>query len=106
MRLDKLSLRQVSMAIPVVAFFNWVALQFALVPQMAESDRENLYPRWLATPYPYVISVIFMGFAIWLAFSYRGRLATHGLKLTVYALALAVLCGLAVILAIRITWGV
>jgi len=106
MRLEKLSLRQIAQVIPVVAFFNWVVLQFALVPQMGEEERRNLYPPWLSTPFPYAVSLVFMCAALWFARFYRGRFATYGLKLSVFALALAALCGMAVILAIRLTWHI
>lgn len=106
MRVEKLSLRQVALVIPVVAFFNWVVLQFALVPGMGPEERTSMYPSWLSTPYPYVVSFVFMCAAIWFAHFYRGRYATHGLKLSVFALAWAALCGLAVILAIRLTWHI
>src|SRR5262245_27653311 len=95
MRVENLSLRQVSIAIPVLALINWAWLHFAVLPSMTGDQRRRLYSGWGSTPYPYALSVAFICFAIWFVFSYRGKFATRGRKIGVFAMALGSLCAFA-----------
>jgi len=60
----------------------------------------------ISTPLPYAISLALISAAIWFAFFYRGRYATHGRRITAFATALAGLCAMLMILVIRVTWHI
>ena len=106
MQLKDLSLRQTAVAVLLLGFVNWAVLQFVLLPEMPDEQRKRLYSGWASTPYPYAVSVVFIGFAIWFVFSYRGRFATHGRKVAIFAMALGALCGMVMILLIRTVWHI
>lgn len=98
MKLEELSLRQVAVAIPVLALLNWAIFQFGFLPKMTEQERNGICDGWMSTPYPYVISVALVCTAIWFVFFYRGRYATHGRRITAFAMALGALCGMLMIM--------
>ncbi|MFI5176111.1 MAG: hypothetical protein ACHQKY_14720 [Terriglobia bacterium] len=106
MKLEQLSLRQVTVGILLLSFLNWAFLQFVALPGMEDEQRRRLYSGWASTPYPYAISAAFIVFAIWFVFYYRGQLATRGLKIAVFGMALGALCGMVIMLVIRTTWHI
>ena len=106
MKLEDLSLRQVAVAIPILALLNWAIFQFGILPKMTEQERNEIYAGWMSTPYPYVISLAFICAAIWFVFSYRGRYSTQGRRVAAFGMALGAMCGMLLILVIRITWHI
>jgi hypothetical protein len=105
-RLEKLSFRQVTVGIFVLALLNWAFLQFAALPNMSEQERRAIYSGGMSTPYPYAISVALICAAIWFAFSYHGHYSTQGRRIAAFGMALAGLCGMLMILVIRLTWHI
>jgi len=83
-----LSIRQVAIAVPILAILNWAVFQFAVLPNMSEEQRRQLYPGWISSPSVYALCFIFIVFALWFVFLYRGTLATHeeGLRFSVWRL--------------------
>jgi hypothetical protein len=106
MKVEDLSFRQVAVAVPLLGLCNWALLQFVMLPEMAEEQRRRLYLGSVLTPYLYGISIAFVCFAVWFVFSYRGPLATHGRRIAVFAMALGSVCGMLMILVIRLTWHI
>ena len=106
MKLRELSLGLVAVAVHVLVLLNWAGLQFVVLPNMSEDQRKHLYSGFASTPYPYIIGITFVCFAIWFVFSYRGPLMTEGRKTAVFGIALATICGMLLILAIRIAWHI
>ena len=106
MRPENLSTRQIAVLVPVLGLLCWSILQFALLPHMTEQERRGIYPAWMSTPYPYAVSLVFISFASWFAFLYRGRYSTHGRRMAAFAIVLGALCGMLMILVIRHTWHV
>src|SRR5580704_10988225 len=98
MKLEDLSVRQVAIAVPALGVLNWAILQFAFLPGMSRSQREHLYAG--SNPYLYALTVAFIVFGCWFTFGYRGRFATHGRKIAVFAIALGSLCGMVMVIAI------
>ena len=105
MSLENLSFRQVAVAVPILGLLNWAIFQFGM-SRMTEQERRGIYAGWMSTPYPYAISVALVCTAIWFVFFYRGRYATHGRRITAFAMALGALCGMLMILVIRVTWHI
>ena len=106
MKTENLPFRLVGVAVPVLGLINWAIFQFALLPNMTELERKGIYAGWMSTPYPYAISVPLVCAAIWFAFWYRGRYATHGIKIAAFAMAVGALSGMLLILVIRLTWHI
>ena len=106
LRLNNLSFRHITVAIPILSLFNWAILQFAVLPNMTEQQRRGIYPEWMSTPYPYAISFALICAAIWFVFSYQGRYSTHGNRIAVFAMVLAGFCGMLILLIIRLTWRI
>ena len=73
---------------------------------MTESQRKQLYTGSVFAPYGYAISIAFVFFAIWFVFFYRGPRMTHGRKIAVFGMALRSVCGMLMILIIRLTWHI
>jgi hypothetical protein len=105
-KLEDLSIRQIAIGVPILGLINWAILQYAILPSMPEDRRKQLYAGLAGSPYLYGVSVAFIVFAVWFVFSYQGRFATHGRKVAVFAMALGSLCGLIMILAIRVYWQI
>ena len=106
MRLAEFSFRQIAVGILILAILNWAICQFGLLPNMAEQDRREIYAGWMSTPYPYVISLVFVCGAAWFVFSYRGRYSTHGRRVAAFVMALGALGGMLTILLIRVSWHI
>ena len=106
MRIENLSLRQVGVAVPILGLLNWAILQFAILPRMTEQERRGLYSGWMSTSYPYLVSFALICAAVWFVFSYRGRYSTNGRKITAFAIAVGALCGMLMVLLIRMTWHI
>ena len=106
MRLEDLSLRQVAVAVPIAALLNWAVFQFAVLPNMTEPERRRIYSGWMSNPYPYAIAVVLICAAIWFVFLYHGRHLKHGRRIAAFGIALGALCGMLMILVIRITWHI
>jgi hypothetical protein len=106
MKLEDFSLRQVAVAVPILGLLNWAFLQFVALPNMTEEQRKHLYTGSAFAPYGYTISAIFVCFAIWFVFFYRGRWLTHGRKIAVFGMALGSICGMLMIAVIRLTWHI
>jgi hypothetical protein len=106
MRIENLSFRKVVLAIATLGFLSWAIDQFLLLPQMTEQERKGLYRGWGSTPYPYAISMAFVFAASWYVFRYRGRYATREGKIVLFAMMLGTLCGLLLIMVIRVTWHI
>lgn len=106
LKLSDLSIRQVSIAIPLLAVLNWAVLQFAILPNMSEEQRKQLYPGWTSSPYAYALCFIFVGFAFWFVFLYRGILANHQRRLALFAMALGSIFGMLMISGIRLFWHI
>jgi hypothetical protein len=106
MKLEDLSLRQVAIGVPVLGLLDWAFLQFVALPNMTERQRALLYSIWDSTPYLYAITLAFVGFAIWFVFFYRGPLMTQGRKIAIFGMALGSVCGMLMILVIRLTWHI
>jgi hypothetical protein len=105
-KLEDLSFRQVAVVIPILALLNWAIFQFGILPKMTEQERNAIYAGWMSTPYPYVISLGLVFAAIWFVFSYRGRFSTQGRRIAAFGMALGTVCGMLLILVIRITWHI
>jgi hypothetical protein len=105
-KIDNLSMRHIVVAVPILGLLNWAILQFAVLPGMTEQHRTGIYSGWMSTPYPYAASVALICAAVWFVFSYRGRYATPGRRITAFAMALGALCGMLMILVIRVTWHI
>jgi len=105
-RIENLSMRHVAIAIPILGLLNWAFLQFAALPGMTEQERGGLYSGWMSTPYPYGVSVLLVCAAAWFVFSYRGHYSTHGRRIAAFGMALGALCGMLMVLVIRITWHI
>jgi hypothetical protein len=106
MKLEDFSLRQVAIGIPALVFAYWAAMQFVILPHMSEEHRRHIYPDNFGAHYLQAISIAFMVFAAWFVFRYKGRFATHGRKLVVFAMALGSLCGMLLQFAIRSYWHI
>jgi hypothetical protein len=99
-------LRQVAIGILVLGLLNWAGFQFAILPDMPEDQRKRLYSGWASTPYPYVLGLAFVAFAVWFVFLYKGQLATHGRRIVVFAIAFGALCGMIMVLIMRTVWHI
>jgi len=106
MKLEDLSLRQVAIGIPALVFAYWAAMQFAILPHMSEERRRHIYPNDFRAHYLQAVSIAFMVFAAWFVFRYKGRFATHGRRIFVFAMALGSLCGWLLEVAIRTYWHI
>ena len=104
MTLKDFSFRQVAVGIQILGLLNWAFLQFAALPNMSIQERKEMYSGWMSTPYPYALSVLGICALIWFAFFYGGRHSTHGRRIAAFAMALGALCGMLIILAVRLTW--
>jgi len=102
-RLENLSFRKIAIAISVLAFLNWVGLQFVFLPKMTQQERTQIYAGWMSTPFPYAISLALICIAIWFAISYRGRYSTRGRRIAAFGMAIGALGGMLLILVIRAT---
>jgi hypothetical protein len=105
-KLGNLSFRHVALGIFVLALLNWAFLQFVVLPNMSVQECGGMYAGWISAPYPYAISVLIIFAFIWFAFFYRGRHSTHGRRIAAFGMALGGLCGMAMILVIRLTWHI
>jgi len=104
--LEKLSFRQVAVSIFLLALLNWAFLQFIALPNMSQHDRKEIYVGWISSPYLYAISgALILAFG-WFAFSYRGRHSTHGRRIAAFGMALAGLCGMLLIIVVRVSWRI
>jgi hypothetical protein len=99
-------MRQVAIGVPVLGLLDWAFLQFIALPNMTDRQRALLYSVWDSKPYLYVLSLAFVGFAIWFVFFYRGPLMTQGRKIAVFGMALGAVCGMLMIFVIRFTWHI
>jgi len=106
LKLSDLSIRQVAIAVPTLAILNWAVFQFAVLPNMSEEERRQLYPGWISSPYVYALCFIFIGFALWFVFLYRGTLATHERRIALFGMALGSFFGMLMISAIRLSWHI
>jgi hypothetical protein len=106
MKLEDLSLRQVTIAVPILGLFNWAMLQYVVLPAMPEDRRKQLYAGAASSPYLYGASLAFVVFAAWFVFRYQGRFARHGRKVAVFGMALGSVCGMIMIMAIRAYWQI
>src|SRR5262249_52287342 len=104
--LENLSFRQVAVGIFLLALLNWAFLQFVALPNMSEQERRGIYAGWISAPYSYGISVLIIFAFVWFAFFYRGRHSTHGRRIAAFGMALGGLCGMLMILVIRLTWHI
>jgi len=105
-KLEHVSFRQIAVAIPILAFLNWAIFQFEILPKMTSQERNEIYAGWMSTPYPYLISLAFICAAVWFVFSYRGRYSTQGRRIAAFGMALGTVCGMILILVVRITWHI
>jgi len=105
-RLESLSFRQVAAGVFVLGLLNWTFLQFVALPDMSDQERRGIYAGWISSPYSYAIAVALILAFGWFAFSYRGRHSTHGRRIAAFGMALAGLCGMFMILVIRLTWHI
>src|SRR5664280_2517400 len=78
MKLEDLSLRQIAIGVPILGLINWAGLQYAILPNMPEERRRELYAGSASSPYFYGVSCAFILFAVWFVFRYQGRFSTHG----------------------------
>lgn len=99
-------MRQVAIGVPALGLLDWAFLQFIALPNMTDRQRALFYSAWDSKPYLYVLSLGFIGFAIWFVFFYRGPLMTPGRKIVVFGMALGAVCGMLMILVIRLTWRI
>lgn len=106
MKLSDLSFRQVAIGVPVLGLLNWAIFQFAILPSMSANERKQLYPSWIPWPYLYLICLSFITVAFWFVFRYRGTLATDERRIALFAMALGSLCGILMILALRLAWHI
>ncbi len=106
MKLEDFSLRQVAIGIPALVFAYWAALQSVILPHMSEDRRRHIYPNNFGAHYLQAISFAFIIFAAWFVFRYKGRFATHGRKLVVFAMALGSFGGMILEFAIRSYWHI
>ena len=106
MKFGNLSFRQVAACIFLLALLNWAFLQFIALPNMSEHDRKEIYAGWISSPYSYAIAVALILAFGWFAFSYRGRHSTHGRRIAAFAMALAGLWGMLLIVVVRVTWRI
>src|SRR5580765_8168824 len=105
-KLENLSFRQVAVGIFLLTLLNWAFLQFIALPNMSEHDRKEIYAGWISSPYSYAISVALILAFGWFAFSYRGRHSTHGRRIAAFGMALAGLCGILLIIVVRVSWRI
>jgi hypothetical protein len=105
-KFDNLSFRKVAVGIFLLALLNWAFLQFIALPNMSQHDRKEIYAGWVSSPYLYAIAVTLILAFAWFAFSYRGRHSTHGRRITAFGMALAGLCGILLIVVVRVTWHI
>lgn len=106
MKLENLSFRQVAAGIFLLALLNWALLQFIALPNMSEHDRKEIYAGWISSPYSYAIAFALILALGWFAFSYRGRYSTHGRRIAAFGMAVAGLCGMLLIIVVRVTWHI
>ncbi len=106
MKIEDFSLRQVAIWIPALVVAYWAALQFIVLPRMSEERRQHIYPNNFGAHYLQAIGFAFMVFAAWFVFLYRGRYATHGRKVVVFAMAVGSICGMVLEFAIRSYWHI
>jgi len=104
MKLEQLSFRPVAVGIFLLTLLNWVFLQFIALPNMSEHGRKEIYAGWISSPYSYAISVALILAFGWFAFSYRGRHSTRGRRIAAFGMALAGLCGMLLIIVVRVSW--
>jgi len=100
-KLEDFTLRQVGVAVALLALVDWAVCHFLLLPGMPEEQRRRLYST--LNPYLSALSLTFVAFALWFVFWYRGHLPTHKARLAMFALALGTLCGFLMIVVIRAT---
>lgn len=100
------SIRQIAIGIPALMLLNWAVLQFAVLPRMNELQRREIYPEWVPWHSLFVLCTVFIGFAFWFVFIYRGPVATPEKRSTLFAMALASLSGMLLIIALRHAWHI
>ena len=99
-------MRQVGVGFSALALIDWAITQFVVLPKMTEDARKNMYAGFASTPYPYLISGALVCVALWFTFSYRGPLTSQGRRLAAFVMAIAAICAMLKILAIRLTWHI
>ena len=106
MKLEKFTFRQVTVAVLILGLANWAVLQYALLPRMTNDERKAIYSGWMSTPYPYLISIVWLATATWFLVFYHGRFTTHSRRIAVFGMTLGAMSGLLLILVIRIAWHI
>ena len=102
----KLSFHIVTIAVLILTGLNWVMLQFLSLPNITPTARRSLYPPIFSTPYPYIGQVIFIVAGIWFIRTYRGEVRWYNQRLAVFAMILGSLCGVSLMVIIRLTWNI